>query len=83
MPEVDINGGTVAGYLVLPERGQLDHNDTLRSTILSSVSPPLRTQRRGPSASQSCLVEAARMFFTLSSPPALGTRLRALLRRLS
>ena len=27
MPEVDINGGTVAGYLTLLERGQLDHDD--------------------------------------------------------
>jgi hypothetical protein len=27
MPEVDINGGTMAGYLALPERGQLDHSD--------------------------------------------------------
>jgi hypothetical protein len=27
MPEVDINGVTVAVYLALPERGQLDHDD--------------------------------------------------------
>jgi hypothetical protein len=27
MPEVDINGGTVAGCLTLPERKQLAHDD--------------------------------------------------------
>src|SRR5215212_9402676 len=44
---------------------------SVRSTILSLLAP-LRTQRRRPWASQSCLVEAARMFFTLSSPGLLG-----------
>src|SRR5215208_3110838 len=47
-------------------------SSSVRSTILSLVSP-LCTQRRGPWASQSCLVEAARMLFTLPSPQALGT----------
>src|SRR5918998_2148030 len=46
-------------------------SSSVRSTILSFVSP-LSTQRRGPSASQSCLVEAARMFFTVPSPPAFS-----------
>src|SRR3954447_13793301 len=49
-------------------------SSSVRSTTLSSVSPPLRTQRRGPPASQPRLVEAARMLFTLGSPQAfLGT----------
>jgi hypothetical protein len=47
-------------------------SSSVRSTILSLVSP-LCTQRREPWASQSCLVEAARMFFTLSRAPALRT----------
>src|SRR5215211_5768827 len=46
-------------------------SSSVRSTILSLVSP-LCTQRRGPWASQSSLVEAARMLFTLPSPQALG-----------
>src|SRR5215211_135669 len=41
-------------------------SSSVRSTILSSVSP-LRTQSRGPWASHSCLVEAARMLFTLEA----------------
>src|SRR5215217_5520046 len=58
--------------LAHPSSSSARPSSSVRSTILSCVSP-LRTQRRGPSASQSCLVVAERMLFTLPSPQALGT----------
>jgi hypothetical protein len=54
--------------LAHPSSSSARPSSSVRSTILSS-GLPLSTQRRGPSASQSCLVEAARMLFTLPSAP--------------
>ena len=60
--------GPVPALLAHSSSSSTRPSSSVRSTILNSVSP-LHTQRRGPSASQSCLVEAARMLFTLANRP--------------